>query len=277
MVLGAFCVLLAACAKPQQPTTPVAFTPTPAPSLTPSSTLPPTFAPVPPSPTPSITPAPTPGFSSPLEGISLAELPDIVSNPFDPPAPGQDAGHHGVDFAFYRYKEFTVMEGLPVRAVLSGRVAAALVNTWPYGNALIVESTSAQIPASWEPVIRDVPAPLQITPDPRLYCPPATSTDTSTSNNSLYLLYAHLKEPPQLKIGDPVELGQPIGLVGNTGYSGNAHLHLEVRFGPSGAQFDQMSHYINTAGTEEMVNYCLWRVSGVFQPIDPVTLLTCQP
>jgi hypothetical protein len=38
-----------------------------------------------------------------------------------------------------------------------------------------------------------------------------------------------------------------------------------------------MAHYDNTAQIEEMGNYCLWRVSNVFQLVDPLRLLAQLP
>ena len=34
-----------------------------------------------------------------------------------------------------------------------------------------------------------------------------------------------------------------------------------------------MAHYDTSATQEEMRNYCLWRLSGAFQPFDPMLLL----
>jgi murein DD-endopeptidase MepM/ murein hydrolase activator NlpD len=60
--------------------------------------------------------------------------------------------------------------------------------------------------------------------------------------------------------------------VGNSGLSGNPHLHLEFRIGPANFQFEEMAHYENNATNEEMENYCLWRVSGYFYTIDPMQI-----
>ena len=58
--------------------------------------------------------------------------------------------------------------------------------------------------------------------------------------------------------------------------SGNAlnpHLHLEARVGPAGTRLDSMAHYDSSASPAEMAAYCLWRVSGAFQRINPLQLL----
>lgn len=41
-------------------------------------------------------------------------------------------------------------------------------------------------------------------------------------------LYAHLMSEPYVAVGQSVAGGQPIGALGNTGYSTGPHLHLEV-------------------------------------------------
>ena len=70
---------------------------------------------------------------------------------------------------------------------------------------------------------------------------------------------------------------EAIGAVGTTGNSVNYHLHLEMRIGPSDAMFSSMAHYMNNATNEEMHNYCVWRVSGVFQMLDPMQLFQTSP
>jgi len=226
---------------------------------------------------PTLTATPRVEVCSPLQGIALDELPQIVTNPFNPPRPGEDDGHHGVDLAFYRHGDQVGMLGLPVLSVLSGTVAGAIKDRQPYGNMLIIETPLESVPPAWSGILQ-LPAPVPTVTPPNLTCPKqAAFTNLDINRRSLYLLYAHLNQPTTLKPGQDVTCGQPVGGVGTTGMSVNPHLHLEVRIGPAGARFDSMAHYIGDATNQEMLNYCTWRVSGLFQMIDPMKLLSLKP
>lgn len=219
-------------------------------------------------------PEPTTAVSSPLAEIPLSELEEILTTPFQRPAPGLDDGHHGVDFSFYTRGERYDILGLPVLSVLDGRVAAVITDRPPYGNMILVETPLDQLPAEWIDALGLDASPDAPTQPPRLQCPEQERPFAPEGQQrSLYLLYAHLQEPPAFSIGDQVLSGQQIGLVGNTGMSGNPHLHLEVRVGPSFATFDQMAHYTNSATPEEMAAYCAWRISGQFHMLDPVAFI----
>jgi murein DD-endopeptidase MepM/ murein hydrolase activator NlpD len=259
--------------KTETPLAPVAPSAS-APNLpTRTETLPPTSTPIP-SPAPTLIPQTR--LCSPLKGISIQELSQLIAgDTYRPPLPGRDDGHHGVDFAFYRHGSLTTMLGLPVQSVLDGKVAAVINDRKPYGNMIIIETPLEWMPSSWLPTINlPTPAPT-VEPDPRLTCPkPARPPVWNARQRSVYTLYAHLNQPPAFQVGDPITCGQAIGAVGTTGNSVNPHLHFETRSGPSGASFDSMGHYDIRLNESERANYCLWRVSGWFQLFDPMLLLS---
>ncbi len=187
---------------------------------------------------------------SPLSMHPLEELPQIVSSPYSPPPPNRkEERHHGVDFAYYHYGDRDTMLGEPVQSVLSGKVAASLVECNPYGNFVIVETPQ-------DGLTEELIEHLNIAP-----------------GQSLYLLYAHLNIPPVVHLGDLVEACQSLGEVGMSGFTEIPHLHLETRLGPSGQVFGVMRFYDTRATQEEISNYILWRTSGLFQHFDPMTLL----
>ncbi len=172
------------------------------------------------------------------------------------------------------------MLGLPINAVLSGRVAAVLPNRPPYGNAVIIETPLEALPEAWLSTFPTLAPTVQ--PNSSLSCPTEESfsepfAQAPTTSRSLYLLYAHMNAPSILQPNQSVACGQQVGEVGTTGFSVNTHLHLETRIGPSGAVFSTMAHYDNAATSLEMHNYCTWRVTGLFQMFDPIQLLALQP
>jgi murein DD-endopeptidase MepM/ murein hydrolase activator NlpD len=188
---------------------------------------------------------------SPLQDHSWKDLSEIVTNPFDPPPPGKDSGHQGVDFAYYRRGNRLSIEGVQIDSVLSGTAVAVVHNRPPYGNMVIIETYLTQLPV----VLNDF---LGMTP-----------------GESVYLLYAHMRADPSVSPGQQVTCGEKLGEVGNTppGWSSAPHLHLEVRVGPSGAQFSSMAYYDNSITMDEKSNYERWRMSGTFRMLDPLRLL----
>ena len=204
-----------------------------------------------PTPTPKIkTVSPPFVICSPLQGFALEELPEIVSAPYAPPPPGREERHHGVDFSFYQRGEWASIEGVGVQTVLAGRVAAAIWDRFPYGNMVIIETPSAELSAQ---LVRELQA---------------------GEGESLYLLYAHMADEPEVEIGAVVPACFPLGSVGKSGNAGVAHLHFEARMGPAEAQFPGMAFYLAQTTQEERDNYTLWRTSGVFRHFDPLNLLT---
>lgn len=266
---------LAGCAGTQSvsPSPPPTATPSRTPTAVPTQQQPPT-----PTPTDTATPLPQTHLCSPLEGVELTELPQILSNPYQPPRPGYDDGHHGVDFAYYRFKDRVGIAGLPIHSVMDGWVAAISDLRMPYGYLVIIETPLEMLPPQW---LAQIPIPTPestIPPTTAMICPTPPTLQYDASRQSFYLLYAHMQEAPELKVRQPVRCGQTIGLVGTTGESVQEHLHMETRLGPSGARFENsMGFYGSQQNDTEAGLYCLWRVSGLFRLVNPMNLLTIQP
>ena len=245
-------LLLAGCSSPPPEVQiaavqPILPSPTPDPTPSPNPTIAPTSRS-----TPAATPNPEPGFvlCSPLSLHPLEELPQIIGDPYRPPPPGREERHHGVDFAYYHWRDRDTMLGEPVQAVLAGKVATVLDDLYPYGNMVIVETPQEFLP-------EDLIERLQF-----------------SQGESLYLLYAHMNQTPLVTLRDAVEACQPLGEVGMSGNTDIPHLHLETRIGPAGTVFESMRFYSTRASVEEMENYVLWRTSGVYRHFDPMDLLT---
>jgi murein DD-endopeptidase MepM/ murein hydrolase activator NlpD len=186
---------------------------------------------------------------SPLEIHPLEELPEIIGDPYDPPRPRREERHHGIDFAYYHYKERDSMLGEPVQSILPGLAASVLDGHYPYGNMVIIESPMSQLPV-------DVLDKLEV-----------------PEESSLYVLYAHLDQAPMVALGEQVFACQELGVVGMSGNTDIPHLHIETRLGPAGQVFESMRYYDTSATLEELDMYELWRTSGVFQHFDPMVML----
>jgi murein DD-endopeptidase MepM/ murein hydrolase activator NlpD len=199
----------------------------------------------------SITPTVTDfAICTPLEKHELGDLPGIVSDPYHPPPMGKDDRHQGVDFSYYRRGDRLSIAGVVVQSVLAGKVAAAISESFPFGNLVIIETPNEILPV-------EVKEKFGIKPD-----------------ESLYLLYAHLQDPPPVRLGAQIQACQPIGAVGKSGNAGVAHLHLETRIGPAGVQFPEMGYYRAEATADQKRYYTLWRTSGIFRHFDPMALLS---
>lgn len=267
-------LLLAASCSPLAP----AVTPTGAPTkpeVTSTYTLQPTHTPVPPTPTPEL----INNVCSPLQGESLSELPEIKTRDFIPTRLGFDEGHPGFDFSFFRRKDLLSIDGLPVLSALDGIVTTVLIDRLPYGHAIIIETPLENISEEYLDKLKLPSVQPTVAPDPKFNCaPPENKLDFGSSTRSIYILYAHLKNPVSLSVGQEVKCGQEIGNVGDSGkeYSTNPHLHFETRIGPSGARFNSMAYYTGNSTQSERYNYCVWRVSNLFQLYDPMLLLSPQ-
>ena len=53
----------------------------------------------------------------------------------------------------------------------------------------------------------------------------------SDKGRTLYTMYLHMVQPPNVNTGERVDKGQIIGLTGTTGHSTGVHLHFEVHDG----------------------------------------------
>jgi murein DD-endopeptidase MepM/ murein hydrolase activator NlpD len=187
---------------------------------------------------------------SPLKFVDLIDLPKVISDRYNPPPMGSDARHQGVDFAYYHWKGDRPLDGTDIQAVLGGTVVAAIKNSFPFGNLIIIETPVANLSSD----IRDVFGIDQ--------------------GDSLYMMYAHMNESsPIVKLGDKVISCETIGYVGHTGNTEASHLHLEARVGPAGAIFEGFSAFRETDTLKEKQNYRLWRTSGQFLHFDPLRLL----
>src|SRR5512139_2365904 len=103
--------------------------------------------------TPTETAVPVFQICSPLAIHGLQELRGIISDPYRPPPPGKDMRHHGVDFSYYRHGDRTTIQGVGVQSVLPGRVAASLSETFPFGNLVIIETSSEYLPEELRSVL----------------------------------------------------------------------------------------------------------------------------
>ncbi len=277
---GSLLLLFSACAPipatpviDSQETPTMAAQPSPAPTRTPSfavdldpshqPTAKPTETAVPtvgasstPSPTRSIQITPTAAevsifqLCSPLEDYPREKLAKIVSIPYRPPPPGWDDKHQGVDFVYHRQAgvERTI-GGVPIQSILPGNVAAAIEDSFPFGNLVIIETARQDLPADWLEEFGLEPG------------------------ESLYVLYAHMADGLMVKLGQDVASCQVLGAVGASGNTEAAHLHLETRIGPQGSSFPVMSAFVLGVTKEKRQNYDLWRTSMVFRHFDPMLLL----
>ena len=187
-----------------------------------------------------------PSFCSPIDGVEINEMDQIISQEFNVPNQKSDVGHHGVDLGSYNFEGRYLYE-IPVRAILSGRVAGITVNRPPIGNVVILETPYEDLPS----FIRQL---YQIQP-----------------GQSLYHFYGHLINEPTQQIGDVIQCGDQINLLGKS-QTVEAHLHLETRIGVSGLTIDQMAFYDAATTEEERAEYLWWRTSGELTAVNPMDL-----
>ena len=262
-------LILSACRPVVVTSTVLPATATAAPTQTAQSSPTPSPTAIPPSPTPTEAPF---TVCSPLEDETFDSLPLILAQPLKESTTwGRDFGHPGLDFAYFTKGDRTSIEGIEVYAILSGRVALILDDFYPYGYTVVIETLLSALPEELQQSLLAEYGPVPEDLEYQYNCP-EVPTPTFTGEYSLYHLYAHLGTRPEFGKGDEITCGQLLGTVGNTGWSSNAHLHLETRIGPSALEITSMAHYQASATEEQMSNYCLWRSSGYYQVVDPFSL-----
>jgi murein DD-endopeptidase MepM/ murein hydrolase activator NlpD len=230
---------------------------------------------------------------SPLRGIALDDLWLITSNayffkyPFSEGSPNEK-NHPGIDLGFYTTanipsytgQELHTDDDFPIQAILPGKIVETVNNRFPYGNMVLIETRVDALTPEFQNQLR-LPEPYsREVLELRFPCDkdqPAISW--SQDSKSIYVLYAHMKDPSTLQPGDQVQFGQVIGGIGATGNSSESieHLHLEIRIGPSDAEFGFIASYDAAATTEERYNYCIWALSQEFQSIDPTFFWETAP
>jgi murein DD-endopeptidase MepM/ murein hydrolase activator NlpD len=102
---------------------------------------------------------------------------------------GKGCNHLGIDFAYWG------IGGTPILAIAPGTVVESITNYGNYGygnNVLLGHDTN------------------------------------SDGNYDYFSRYAHMKETPEVSVGQVVDAGTQLGVVGTTGSSTGDHLHFEL-------------------------------------------------
>jgi len=204
-------------AKVVLPGTPAGFQPTNTIPKVENSALPPEA----PLTTPIASVTPSQNFvCSPITGFSTGELINSIVNPYQPPPRGSDNPHQGVDIAEIG-EGLYALEGASVEAVLNGKVAGVIFDRFPYGNAILIETPLDLLPARLVSSLNLPQGGLPLEELPTLYCPNDFSLVRipAAESQSLYILYAHMRDTSKFKLGDIINCGQEIGVIGNTGNS----------------------------------------------------------
>ena len=201
----------------------------------------------------------------------------MIFNPYYPPVAGSDDPHQGVDLSDVDLDSLIARTGLGVNSIINGQVVMVLNDRFPYGNAVLVESTYDSLPPGWQKTILNEAVPARWGTIPALTCPSGWDQDPeSKSDSSIFVLYAHLENPPKVTQGQLIKCGEKIGSIGMSGNALSPHLHIEIRYGPPSGLTNSMAHYDTSASIDELSNYCRWRVSGWYRLLDPISILLQQ-
>lgn len=202
-------------AQPQVLGTPT-HTPTITPTLTPTSTPTPTWTPTP-SPTPTNTPTPTP-----TPTITPTPMPTAT------PTPAPASAHLWLEIPIWPESEGDHLPGtyFPYGATGGGRYhlhhGVDYMN--PAGTPVLAAAAGTVIVAG-----DDLETVYGLKPDfyGKLVI---QELDQRFQDRPVYLLYGHFSQV-EVAVGQHLEPGDMVGLVGMTGVAIGNHLHLEVRFG----------------------------------------------
>jgi len=187
-----------------------------------------------------IPPAPnaSPDFWAPLSTVVVS------GNTFE-------EGHPGIDYGYQSGGDNQIYASAGGVVRFSGSMINENGNYYEYGNYVIVEYQSDSVPQP----MRDLPQ--------------------YTEGGSVYILYAHLAETVTglITVGTVLNQGDVIGVVGSTGESTGAHLHMEVRIGEAdlaGDRTDTDKESVERNRRDYFVN----RNQGRLPAIDPVVIFS---
>lgn len=207
-----------------------------------------------PEPAPTETPPQLSPICSPLAEHVISTLLDLyLTQPFILPlGANKETGHHGLDFAYYHGgPSGGHINGTPIQSVLDAVVVGMGYNA-VYGYYVITETPFAYLPAELADLYE------------------------ANTNESLYLLYAHMQSPALQGLEEQVQCAAVLGQVGDSGsrqFLTDPHLHLETRVGAAGQRLTPMAFYVADATEMQREEYMRWRTGDDFRLVDPTILL----
>lgn len=84
------------------------------------------------------------------------------------------------------------------------------------------------------------------------------------------LLYAHMKDKTDLPVGTRIKAGQKLGIMGSTGNSSGAHLHVEIQDSPTwgyGKNLLNPNEFINWDNLKSTFTPLLWKNGGTIEKV----------